>query len=344
MPGELALRSKTLDATSLRCIAERELGEKANIKKKALKEMKDWIKESNMVRSPSQILGWVIKMKLCGFSFQICRSDNTFILRFLRMKKFQLEDTQNMLEKYVKMRTQHPTWFHNLDVRDPKLNELIQQGFLFALPNRDSKGRRVVFSRACAMDSTKFTAIDIMRIHFLTFEALLEDEDVQINGLTYVLDERDVSWSHISVWTPSQVSKAFSNCERALPLKHREIHLAHLPWTMSLVFQFAKSLLSKKLSERFQCHSDFDQVTKHVPKDILPRECGGTIPMDDMIEKWIRELESKRLNVLSYEKIKHNQGKTIPTSNNNNNNLQSNSNCLIESSEDQFATKMSFLR
>jgi hypothetical protein len=26
----------------------------------------------------------------------------------------------------------------------------------------------------------------------------------------------------------------------------------HLPWTMSLVFSFAKSLLSQKLRERFQ--------------------------------------------------------------------------------------------
>lgn len=53
MPVEIVLRSKTLDATSLRCIAEKELGEKANIKKKALKEMKDWIKDSNLVSYPS---------------------------------------------------------------------------------------------------------------------------------------------------------------------------------------------------------------------------------------------------------------------------------------------------
>ena len=109
-----------------------------------------------------------------------------------------------------------------------------------------------------------------------------------------MFDEREVNWSHISVWTPSEVSKAFSCCERALPLRHREIHFVHLPWTMSLVFTFAKSLLSQKLRERFLTHSDFEHLWKVVPQNILPEECGGTIPMDDMIEKWVKELESKR--------------------------------------------------
>lgn len=227
------------------------------------------------------------------------------------MQKFQVQEAQSVLEKYIKMRTQHPSWFQNLDIRDPKLNELIRRGYIFALPMRDSKGRRVIFSRAAAMDASKFTAIDVMRAHFLTFEAMLEDEEVQINGLTYVFDEREVNWSHISVWTPSQVSKAFGCCERALPLRHREIHLVHLPWTMSLVFQFAKSLLSQKLRERFLTHTDFEHLWKQVPKNILPEECGGTMPMDDMITKWVNELESKRTALVALDKIKHGLYMTI---------------------------------
>lgn len=215
------------------------------------------------------------------------------------------------MDNYAKMRTQHPSWFHNLNVRDSKVGELIRLGYIFALPMRDAKGRRVVFSRAAAMDASKFTAIDVMRAHFLTFETMLEDEEVQINGLTYVFDEQDVNWSHISVWTPSQVTKAFSNCERALPLRHSEIHLVQLPWTMSLVFQFAKSLLSQKLRERFLTHPDFEHLWKQVPQHILPKECGGTVPMDVMIEKWIKEIESKRATLASLEKIRHDHYATI---------------------------------
>merc|ERR1711976_780997 len=210
-----------------------------------------------------------------------------------------------MGDKYLRMRAQNPAWFANLDIREPKLNQLITDGYCFVLPQRDAKGRKVVYSRAAAMDASLFTAADVMRAHLLTFEALLEDEDVQVNGVTYVFDERDVNWSHISVWTPSEVSKAFSCCERALPLRHREIHFVHLPWTMSLVFQFAKSLLSQKLRERFRTHANFDKLTEHIPASILPAEAGGRVPMSEMIDQWKAVLEARRESVLSLDEVEY---------------------------------------
>ena len=169
------------------------------------------------------------------------------------------------------------------------------------------------------MDSNHFTASDVMRAHLITFEALLEDEDVQVNGVTYVFDERDVNWSHISVWTPSEVSKAFSCCERALPIRHREINFVHLPWTMSIVFQFAKSLLSQKLRERFCTHGNFEKLGDHIPTSILPQEAGGDVPMADMVEKWKAVLEEKREAILSLENIEYgieNSNKQTSTNNN----------------------------
>ena len=174
----------------------------------------------------------------------------------------------------------------------------------------------LIYSKASAMDASIFTAADVMRAHLITFEALLEDEDVQVNGVTYVFDERDVNWSHISVWTPSEVSKAFSCCERALPIRHREINFVHLPWTMSIVFQFAKSLLSQKLRERFRTHANFDKLGDHLPTSILPQEAGGRVPMADMVEKWKAVLEERREALLSLEQIEYgieNQQQTSST-------------------------------
>lgn len=116
---------------------------------------------------------------------------------------------------------------------------------------------------------------------------------------------RDVNWSHISVWTPSEVSKAFSCCERALPIRHREIHFVHLPWTMSLVFQFAKSLLSQKLRDRFRTHANFDKLAEVVPASILPAEAGGQVPMSVMIDDWKAVLEARRESILSLDQVEY---------------------------------------
>lgn len=298
MPEKVDIQSYTMNAAALRKEAETELCESPKTRKKALRELRDWLKSQNHISG--------------------CRTDNSFLLRFLRMKKFEVPDTIKVLEKYLKMRCQNPEWFADLNIAEPKLNQLISDGYCFVLPERDARGRKVVYSRAAAMDASFFTANDVMRAHLLTFEALLEDEDVQVNGVTYVFDESDVNWSHISIWTPSEVSKAFSCCEKGLPIRHREINFVHLPWTMSLVFQFAKSLLTQKLRDRFRTYANFDKLTENVPVSILPAEAGGQVPMAVMIDQWKAVLEERQETILSLDQIEYGIENSIPSSQNSN--------------------------
>jgi len=265
-------------------ISRLELQETGKKRRKALVEMRRWIKSQAHIKK--------------------VRLDANFLLRFLRMQKFEVKESCDILDKYLTMRRQHPAWFQNLDCRDEKLSELIDLGYLLVLPDRDRHGRRVIYSKACAFDSNRFTTSDMMRAHIMAFETLLTDEENQVRGFTYVLDEKAVTWNQISIWTPSEVSKAFACCERALPMRHREIHFVHLPWTMSLIFQFAKSLLSEKLRNRFQTHSSLDSLTRVVDVDILPSEYGGRRSMAECVKLWKQELEQHRSSVLGLDDIK----------------------------------------
>lgn len=170
MPEKVEIESYNMTQATLRRVAETELHESSKNRKRALRELRDWLKSQSHISN--------------------CRTDNNFLLRFLRMRKFEVTDACKVLDKYLKMRTQNPGWFATLDIREPKLNQLISDGYCFVLPQRDAKGRKVVYSKASAMDANMFTASDVMRAHLLTFEALLEDEDVQVNGVTYIFDER----------------------------------------------------------------------------------------------------------------------------------------------------------
>lgn len=262
------------------------LKEDEKSRKDGLKDFRSWIRNNQDI--------------------QHCREDSNFLLRFLRMQKFDLKEARVILEKYLTMRCQYPMWFQNLDYQDPALSELVDAGYIFVLPERDRHGRRVIFSQAAAMDPGRFSSSDIMRAHIMTFETLLQDEENQIRGFTYVFDEKSVSWSQLAIWTPSQVSKAFSCCEGALPMRHQAIHFLNLPWTMSLIFSFAKSLLSEKIRSRFQTHSSVDSLTEEVPASILPKEYGGTVSMKECISKWKKELRahSKAVRDLDNLKIK----------------------------------------
>jgi len=275
-------------------IAQKELNETNKLRKKALADVRKWIKSQSHIRRT--------------------RLDSNFLLRFLRMQKFDIKASCEILEKYLTMRGQYPSWFQNLDCRDPSISDLVDKGYIFVLPERDQHGRRVIFSQAAAFDSSKYSVSDLMRAHVMTFETLLSDEENQVRGFTYVFDEKDVSWSHISIWTPSEVSKAFSCCERALPMRHKDIHFLHLPWTMNLIFQFAKSLLSEKIRNRFKTHSSLDHLQRSVDTSILPAEYGGSVSIKECIKSWRKELEEKRSSLLDLDllKVEHSQSGVSP--------------------------------
>lgn len=265
-------------------LAARELGETNKVRKKALMEVRKWIKSQTHLKR--------------------ARIDSNFILRFLRMQKFEIKESCEILEKYLTMRCQYPSWFQNLDCQDPSLSALIDAGYILVLPDKDQYGRRVIFSRAAAFDPTKYNISDMMRAHIMTFETLLNDEENQVKGFTYVFDEEAVSWSQLSLWTPSEVSKAFSCCERALPMRHREIHFLNLPWTMSLIFQFAKSLLSEKIRNRFRTHSNVESLKRVVEPSVLPKEYGGRLPLSECISSWRLELEEGRQSLMELDSMK----------------------------------------
>ena len=118
------------------------------------------------------------------------------------------------------------------------------------------------------------------------------------------MDESSANWSHITIWTPSEVTKAFQCSEKSIPIRHRQVNFISLPWAMSLVFRFAKNLLSPKLRKRLFTWPDVEKIRDFIPSSILPNEYGGTGGfVDDMIETWHKELEEHREDILALESI-----------------------------------------
>merc|ERR1719430_2355081 len=247
---------KTLSC-ELERLAMEELGETEQVRGEGLSKMRSWIQSQTHL--------------------ECCRTDDNFLLRFLRMQKHRAERSCTVLEKYLAMRGEHPHYFRRLDIRSSAVNELVHNGYLFVLPERDKEGRRVIFSVARNLDPSRHTNSDAMRAHIITFEALLEEEENQVRGFTYIFDCSGLTLSHLSIWTPQEVGKVFSICEKNLPMRHRDINLLMLPFPMWAVFEFCKTLLSSKIRKRFSVHSSVDKlVTKLGGPGILPEEYGGT--------------------------------------------------------------------
>ena len=85
--------------------------------------------------------------------------------------------------------------------------------YMFVLPERDNFGRRVVVSRGARVDPSRHTPEQVIRTNLMTFETLLEDEENQIRGFTYLYDQKGIGFSHVLMWSPSQVSHMIGCCE-----------------------------------------------------------------------------------------------------------------------------------
>lgn len=127
----------TLDAETLET-ARLELREDDNTREQALEQFRHWIEKHPTIKK--------------------CRTDSLFLLRFLRTKKFSLPLAQEMLERYLTIRQLYPHWFQKLDVDDPDLDAIIDNGYLVPLPKRDQHGRKVIMSCA-GNDPTTFARL-----------------------------------------------------------------------------------------------------------------------------------------------------------------------------------------
>lgn len=47
------------------------------------------------------------------------------------------------------------------------------------------------------------------KLHFLTYEVLLEDETSQVLGFTHFGDLKGVSTSHVTLWSPTEFAVSF---------------------------------------------------------------------------------------------------------------------------------------
>ncbi|CRL06985.1 CLUMA_CG019986, isoform B [Clunio marinus] len=268
----------------LRKIAKEELRETDETREHALKALRDWA-----IKNPR---------------IETLRLDSVFLLRFLRFKKFSIPMAQEALERYLVLRKyiyEGQFIYQNFDYKIPQLYALIDNGLAFALPQRDHLGRRIIFYRPRAFNPSKNIPHDIIRLPGVVFETLLEDEENQIRGCVHVADGSGLGLNYLTVLTPQQAFRIIKNCERMVPMRHKEFH-GLCPPSLKFVLEWALAMMSPKLRSRVRIHSKLDDANS-VDTKLLPLEYGGTIPMREMIEMFKKELEAKRDVLLSHDEM-----------------------------------------
>lgn len=259
-----------------------ELREDDNIREQSLAQLREWINKHPNIKK--------------------CRTDAPFLLRFLRTKKFSVPQASEMLERYLTIRKLYPQWFRNLDCEEKTLSEIIDAGYLVPLLERD-QGRLVLFSCAGRFDPHKYTSADMIRVHSLVAESIMDDEINQINGYTYINDEEGFQMAHISLWSLMDIRNIVRCIQNTTPMRHKANFLINLSSAAVKLIEFGTAALSEKLKNRLYICKSVEEIYDKIDKKILPKEYGGEVPLAEMVAKFKEYLKEKREAVLALDEL-----------------------------------------
>lgn len=235
-------------------IAERELNETEETRTQCLKEMREWIADNPKIIS--------------------CRTDAIFLLRFLRVSKFNVERACKKLMTYLYTHNheKYSKWYKDVNIDDENVRSLHEDGYITVLPEKDSKGRQILLFRTKCLDPLKFTSNDLMRMAELFLQMLSEDEEVQVSGIVLLFDDRELCLKHITMWSLNEIREAMQYFTNVSTLRAKGNHRIFLPGMARALFYFIVKLAPAKIQKRFQVCKTMDDVKSIINLDILPKE------------------------------------------------------------------------
>ncbi|KZC14220.1 PREDICTED: alpha-tocopherol transfer protein-like [Dufourea novaeangliae] len=263
--------------------ARRELGETEEVKCQTVNELRDMIYERG--------------------ECQPHRMDDDFLVRFLRVRNFNVNRAHRLIVNYYNFKEQHPE-IHQ-DVNPVKMNHIGEDDVMTVPPYRTQCGRRMMIFRLGNWDPRKYSMEEIFKATVIILELGVLEPRAQILGGVAVFDLEGITMSHAWTITPQVANMVIALMVSAFPMKTTAIHILHQSWVFDVMFAVFKPLLDVRMQNKIFFHgSNMDSLHQHIHPAQLPKKYGGTreeLPY----YKWIQSLSKdpqivKEMMMLGY--------------------------------------------
>lgn len=134
------------------------------------------------------------------------RSDDEFVIRFLRARKYDVFEAFQLYARYFEFRQDNPTLFKSFQACEPGIKDALFDGLPGVLPNHDHFGRRIIVLYSANWDNSRYKLTAIYRAILLTLEKLIDTDESQINGFVVIVDWSQFTFKQ-STWLSPKVLK-----------------------------------------------------------------------------------------------------------------------------------------
>lgn len=248
---------------NLQLIGETELGETDQVKYEALKKLNHLLDEETELHSSRE---------------------NEFLLRFLRVRKYDVNVALKNIKDYYRLRKECTTVFEDFV---PSRVKLIVRRMAMVLPQRDAHGRPVLLLKPGLWDPQTVPHSEVMQALVLVLEYLTADPVAQTVGVCVLQDNGGLTLDkmiYINFGLVKSFARLFLACS---PIRVKAIHIVKGSQVFNMAYAMIRPFLSKKISDRIHLHGEeFERLYNDLPVSILPKEYGGMGPDLDFEAYW----------------------------------------------------------
>ncbi|CAL1280546.1 unnamed protein product [Larinioides sclopetarius] len=233
--------------------------------------------------------------------------DDSFLLPFLRVSKFDTKKALKRLQTYYQQYDVLSDAFEKCSI---PLHKAQSFNHLLISPYRMKNNSGLLIGKNKPVDYRKCTFAERFYLEVLTtYQLLFENPINQICGATFIFDFDGFNIHALLAYTPGWI-RTFLNFGLSLPSRIKAVHVINAPPIMSAVYNTMNQLLPQKIRDRVFIHSrnnKWRNLHAFIPADILPKQYGGNVCDERMLRclENVEELENEFLKSFAFGSIKN---------------------------------------
>ncbi|CAN7980939.1 unnamed protein product [Ixodes pacificus] len=212
------------------------------------------------------------------------KRDNVFLLRYIRVRKYNIEAALATLKCYYKNRAAYPSIYDNFL---PSNVKPASRCLYIVLPNPDVHGRRVLLIRSGAWIPSLATHSEAQQALHLVLEFLAADPSSQTVGISVLIDHEGLSMSKLLSVNIGLLKHCIEFVLKCVPFRLKAIHVVRQAFVYDIMMSIVRHLINRKYVKRIHLHGmNFEGLHKELPAETLPEEYGGCGPALDFDAFW----------------------------------------------------------
>lgn len=212
-------------------------------------------------------------------------ADSADLLRFLRLRKYDVGAALDTFRKYCAIRNSAPRLFEGL--MEPEKMRKLTQDLISLFPQRNLHGRPVVIYKFGAWQPSKASYLHMTQALVMCIEQASRHPAAQTVGVCLVSDFEGWSLGNMRFVDLGVTKEYLHYLQYCAPILPNEAHVIRQPAAFNFFYALMKPFMKDETIKSIRFHGKrVQELHEDIPPSMLPAEYGGTAPSSEWNVFW----------------------------------------------------------